>query len=72
MTFSYRHLTVSKGASLQMLLPLSTALGGFLLFGERFTPLELTAAALTIGATVQILRSPKRLALSPAEPLPAK
>jgi drug/metabolite transporter (DMT)-like permease len=59
MTFSYRHLTVSKGASLQMLLPLATALGGFLLFEERFSPLELAAAALTIAATVQILRAPK-------------
>lgn len=63
MTFSYRHLTVSKGASLQMLLPLTTALGGYVLFGERFTPLELGGAALTIAATVQVLRGPKTRAI---------
>jgi drug/metabolite transporter (DMT)-like permease len=71
MTFSYRHLTVSKGASLQMALPLTTALGGFFLFGERFSALELTGAALTIAATIQILRAPKLTPALTKHPQPA-
>lgn len=74
MTYSYRYLTVSKGASLQMLLPLSTAIGGFFLFGERFSLLELAGAGLTILSTVRILRQPqtpsRRPELSPPKSCP--
>ncbi|MGE9266645.1 MAG: DMT family transporter [Verrucomicrobiales bacterium] len=57
MTFSYRHLDVSTGASLQMTLPILTALGGYAFFGERFSGSELAGAALTLFATYQVARN---------------
>ena len=48
MVQSYRYLEVAKGASIQMALPVAASLGGFLLFGEIFTPLQVAGAALTI------------------------
>lgn len=64
MTHAYRSLSVARGSSIQMLLPLVTALGGWWLFGERFSPLELGGAALTLFATTRILAAPTR---TPAE-----
>ena len=58
MTHAYRSLSVARGSSIQMLLPLVTALGGWALFGERFSPLELGGAALTLFATTRILAAP--------------
>ena len=60
MTNAYRTLPVSRGSSVQMLLPLVTAAGAFVLFGERFTALELTGAALTLFATWRVAAAPNR------------
>lgn len=54
MTFAYRHLEVSKGASLQLLLPIATGLGAWIFFDETFGPIELSGAALTLIATVMV------------------
>lgn len=54
MTFAYRHLDVSTGSSFQMLLPIITAMGSGLLFGERFGPIEMIGAAITLFATWRI------------------
>jgi drug/metabolite transporter (DMT)-like permease len=64
MTNAYRTLPVSQGSSIQMLLPLATAAGAYLIFGERFTPVELAGAALTLFATW-------RVAAGKAKPAPA-
>lgn len=54
MTNAYRSLPVSRGSSIQMLLPLVTAAGAWFLFDERFTPPELAGAALTLFATWRV------------------
>ncbi len=51
MNEGYRCLAVSTGASLQMLWPLLTALGGLAWFDERFTPLQAGGAVLILLAT---------------------
>lgn len=60
LTHAFRTLSVARGSSIQMLLPIATALGGFLFFGERFTPTELAGAALTLLATWRILGERRR------------
>ncbi|MGB1260553.1 MAG: DMT family transporter [Akkermansiaceae bacterium] len=60
MTQAYRHLDVSTGASIQMLLPICTAVGGYFLFQERFTTIELSGAILTLLATYQVMRKKNR------------
>jgi drug/metabolite transporter (DMT)-like permease len=59
MTYSYRTLSVARGSSMQMLLPILTALGGYFLFDETFTSIGITGALLTLLATWQVLRRPK-------------
>ena len=59
MTFSYRTLSVARGSSIQMLLPLITATGGYLLFDETFTSTGIAGAILTLLATWQVVRRPK-------------
>lgn len=54
MTNAYRLMTVSRGSSIQMLLPVATAVGAYFLFGESFAPLELAGAALTLLATWRV------------------
>ncbi|WP_193213804.1 DMT family transporter [Luteolibacter marinus] len=54
MTNAYRTLPVSRGSSIQMLLPLVTAAGAYFLFHERFTAIELAGAALTLFATWRV------------------
>ncbi|QJE96896.1 DMT family transporter [Luteolibacter luteus] len=54
MTNAYRTMPVSRGSSIQMLLPLVTAAGAYAFFGERFTLLELAGAALTLFATWRV------------------
>jgi len=54
MTNAYRSLPVSRGSSIQMLLPLVTAAGAWWLFDERFSPSELAGAALTLFATWRV------------------
>ncbi len=57
MTQAYQHMSVSRGSSLQMLLPVATAAGGFAFFGETFHPLEITGAMLTLFATWRVVVS---------------
>lgn len=59
MTYSYRTLSVARGSSMQMLLPLLTATGGYFLFDETFTLTGIAGAALTLLATWQVVRRPK-------------
>jgi len=59
MTYSYRTLSVARGSSMQMLLPLLTAVGGYLLFDETFTMPGIAGAVLTLLATWQVVRRPK-------------
>ena len=56
MTFAYRHLDVSKGASMQMILPIATAIGAWLLFNEQLEMIEIAGASLTLLATVMVNR----------------
>lgn len=55
MTRAYQFMSVSRGSSLQMLLPIATALGGFLFFGETFHPLEIAGGMLTLFATWRVV-----------------
>ncbi|MEY3895134.1 MAG: hypothetical protein RLZZ214_653 [Verrucomicrobiota bacterium] len=57
MTRAYQFMSVSRGSSLQMLLPLATAVGGFVFFGESFHPLEIAGALLTLFATWRVVVS---------------
>ena len=57
MTRAYQFMTVSRGSSLQMLLPLATAVGGFFFFGETFHPLEIAGALVTLFATWRVVTS---------------
>lgn len=57
MTRAYQFMSVSRGSSLQMLLPLFTSLGGFLIFGESFHPVEIAGALLTLLATWRVVAS---------------
>lgn len=57
LTQALRSLSVAKGSAIQMILPLIAAFGGHLLFEETFTAIELAGAALTLGATWQVIRS---------------
>ena len=57
MTHAYRSLPVSRGSSIQMLLPLVTAAGAWFLFDERFTTPEFAGAALTLLATWRVAAS---------------
>ena len=60
MTYAYRHLEVSTGASIQMLLPICTAVGGFFLFQEKFTLIELIGATIVILATWQVMQTRRK------------
>ncbi|OHE84721.1 MAG: hypothetical protein A3G75_11475 [Verrucomicrobia bacterium RIFCSPLOWO2_12_FULL_64_8] len=51
MTRAFRDLPVAEGSLLQMLVPLGTAAGGIMFFGERFTPHEAAGAALILAGT---------------------
>ena len=55
MTYAYQALPVSRGSSLQMMLPIVTAIGGFACFGESFHLPELAGAALTLLATWRVV-----------------
>ena len=56
-TKGFYHLDIARGSALQMLVPLFTGLGAFFLFGERFTPVEILGAVITLFATWQISTS---------------
>jgi drug/metabolite transporter (DMT)-like permease len=55
MTKAYQTMTVAKGSSLQMLLPVFTGIGGFLCFGENFHAVGLLGAGLTLFATWRVI-----------------
>jgi drug/metabolite transporter (DMT)-like permease len=54
MNEGYRCLTVTTGASVQMLWPVATTVGGWLLFGERFGALQWLGASLILAAIFKI------------------
>jgi drug/metabolite transporter (DMT)-like permease len=54
MTRAFRDLPVAEGSLLQMLVPLGTALGGWIFFREHFAPHELAGAALILAGTAFI------------------
>ncbi|MGC6465560.1 MAG: DMT family transporter [Akkermansiaceae bacterium] len=71
MTFAYRHLAVSKGSSMQMLLPVFTAAGAWLFFEEVLNAIELSGAALTLVATAMVNRGTSKSPLKmPSNPTP--
>ncbi len=55
MTRAYQFMSVSRGSSLQMLLPLATAVGGYFFFGETFHGMEIAGALLTLLATWRVV-----------------
>ncbi|RYD18881.1 MAG: DMT family transporter [Verrucomicrobiaceae bacterium] len=57
MTRAYQFMSVSRGSSIQMLLPLVTAVGGFVFFGETFHALEIAGGLLTLLATWRVVSS---------------
>lgn len=57
MTRAYQTMTVAKGSSIQMLLPILTGLGGFLCLGEAFHPIGLIGGGLTLIATWRVMVS---------------
>lgn len=57
MTRAYQFMSVSRGSSLQMLLPLVTAAGGFFFFDETFEWLEIGGALMTLIATWRVVMS---------------
>ena len=50
MTSAYQRLSIAQGASLQMTLPIFTAVGAFFFFGEAFEMHELLGAVVTLVA----------------------
>ncbi|MDP3849548.1 MAG: DMT family transporter [Luteolibacter sp.] len=55
MTRAYQIMSVAKGSSIQMLLPIVTGIGGFLCFGETFQRMEILGATLTLLATWRVV-----------------
>lgn len=50
MTSAYQRLSIAQGSSLQMTLPIFTAVGSYLFFGEKFETYELLAALVVLVA----------------------
>ena len=57
MTRAYQFMSVSRGSSLQMLLPLATAMGGCVFFDESFHLVEILGGLLTLLATWRVVVS---------------
>ena len=57
MTRAYLYLPVAQGASMQLSLPVVTALGAVIFLGEHFTVLEAVGAALIIFGCLQMVRA---------------
>jgi drug/metabolite transporter (DMT)-like permease len=53
-TRGFYHLSVAQRSGIQMLIPILTSAGGFFLFQETLTPMELCGAAVTLFATWRI------------------
>lgn len=58
MNEGFRCLTVATGASLQMLWPVATTAGGWLLFGETFATLQAVGAVLILVAIWRVAARP--------------
>lgn len=57
-TKGFYHLDVARGSAIQMLLPILTSVGAFFIFEERFSPVEIVGAGLTLFATWRISIAP--------------
>ena len=54
MNEGYRRLSVAVGSSLQMTWPLAAAVGGFWIFGEVLTPIQLLGAGLILFGAYRV------------------
>lgn len=61
MTSAYQRLSIAQGASLQMTLPIFTAVGGFFWFGETFKIHELVGAVVTLIAIWRVAGRKRKL-----------
>lgn len=61
MTSAYQRLSIAKGTSLQMTLPIFTAVGAFFFFGERFQMHELIGALVTLVAIWRVAGRKRKL-----------
>ncbi len=61
MTSAYQRLTIAQGASLQMTLPIFTAIGAFFFFGETFEVHELLGAVVTLVAIWRVAGRKRKL-----------
>lgn len=62
MTAGYRWLPVAEGSLLQMSVPVGIALGGVVMFGERYSSAELIGALLIVGSCVIGAKTRPRIA----------
>lgn len=60
MTSAYQRLSIAKGASIQMTLPVFTAVGAHFFFGETFEMHELVGAVITLTAIWRVAGRKKR------------
>lgn len=60
MTSAYQRLSIAQGSSLQMTLPIFTAVGAFFFFGERFETHELVGAVVTLVAIWRVAGRKKK------------
>lgn len=58
-TKGFYHLDVAQGSGIQMLIPVLTGVGGFFLFAEKFSAIEIVGAVLTLFATWRITVAPR-------------
>jgi drug/metabolite transporter (DMT)-like permease len=61
MTSAYQRLSIAHGASLQMTLPIATAVGAFFFFGETFQAHELVGAVVTLVAIWRVAARKRKL-----------
>ncbi len=59
MTSAYQHLSIVQGSSLQMALPVVTAFGAFVFFGESFQAYELAGALVSLFAIWRVAAGKK-------------
>lgn len=59
MTSAYQRLSIAQGSSLQMALPVVTAFGAFVFFGERFQVYELAGALVSLFAIWRVAAGKK-------------
>lgn len=60
MTSAYQRLSIAHGSSLQMALPVVTAAGAFVFFGEKFQAYELAGALVTLFAIWRVAGGKRR------------